>query len=307
MQKFWDILKKHFKEDFHWPYYITVALFLIIHLVINYRYNFENGIIDSDNGKPVRVLWYFLLYSWSYFGTIVIIWFFTKSKSLLNKKFLFFSFAGILVLSLSIGFPYLSRMIRSIIPDYRFFTWSYYTASNLISFVISSLPLLLLSTRFEKDKRELLGITPAFDVKPYLILLAIVIPMISIGAFERGLGSYYPTYKTNSVAEIMLWPQWLPVAIYEFAYAIDFFNVEYMFRGFMVIGLSHFIGKEAVMPMVVTYCFLHFGKPVGEAISSIFGGYILGVLSLYTRSIWGGVILHIAVALTMETAAFLMK
>jgi hypothetical protein len=165
----------------------------------------------------------------------------------------------------------------------------------------------LLSTRFEKDKRELLGITPAFDVKPYLILLAIVIPMISIGAFERGLGSYYPTYKTNSVAEIMLWPQWLPVAIYEFAYAIDFFNVEYMFRGFMVIGLSHFIGKEAVMPMVVTYCFLHFGKPVGEAISSIFGGYILGVLSLYTRSIWGGVILHIAVALTMETAAFLMK
>jgi hypothetical protein len=307
MRKLWDLLKKHFYEDFQGPYYFTVCIFVIIHLVINYRYNFENAIIDNDNGKPIRILWYFLLYSWSYFGTLLIVWFFTKSTSITNKKFLLISLAGIALLSINMGFPYLSRITRFLISDYRFFTWTYYTLSNLIAFVLSSLPLLLLSISFEKGKRELLGITASFDIKPYLILLAIIIPLISLAAFERGLGSYYPTYKTNLVAEIMLWPQWVPVAVYEFAYAIDFFNVEFMFRGFMVIGLSHFIGKDAIMPMVVTYCFLHFGKPPGEAISSIFGGYALGVIALYTRSIWGGVLIHIAVALTMEAAAFLAK
>jgi hypothetical protein len=307
MQKLWALLKKHFKEDFHWPYYLAICIFLIIHLVINYRFDFENSIIDSYHGRPIRVLWYFLLYTWAYYGTVLIVWFFKRSRSFASKKFLLFSLAGIALLSINMGFPFLTKTLRFFITDYRLQTWSYLTASNSIAFILSSLPLLMLSSVIEKNKREYLGITPPFVIKPYLILLAIIIPIIAVAAFERGLGSYYPTYKANSVAAILSWPSWLPVAIYEFFYAIDFFNVEFMFRGFMVIGLSHFIGKDAVMPMVVTYCFLHFGKPPGEAISSIFGGYALGVIALYTRSIWGGVLIHIAVALTMEAAAFLAK
>ena len=49
---------------------------------------------------------------------------------------------------------------------------------------------------------------------------------------------------------------------------------------------------------------LHFGKPLGECISSVFGGYILGVIALYSRNIWGGVVLHMGVAALMELAAF---
>ena len=59
--------------------------------------------------------------------------------------------------------------------------------------------------------------------------------------------------------------------------------------------------------MVVCYASLHFGKPLGETIGSIFGGYILGVLALQTRSIWGGIIVHVGVAWLMDLAALLQK
>ena len=75
----------------------------------------------------------------------------------------------------------------------------------------------------------------------------------------------------------------------------------------MVIALSRFVGKEAILPMITVYCFLHFGKPAGEAISSIFGGYILGILAFRSRNIYGGLIAHLGVAWGMDWLAFLNK
>ena len=82
---------------------------------------------------------------------------------------------------------------------------------------------------------------------------------------------------------------------------------EFFFRGFLVIGMISLLGRGAVLPMACVYCFLHFGKPMGEAISSIFGGYILGVVAYETRGIWGGVIVHVGIAWLMELAAFTQK
>lgn len=57
--------------------------------------------------------------------------------------------------------------------------------------------------------------------------------------------------------------------------------------------------------MVATYAFLHFGKPMTEAISSVFGGYILGIIFLYNRNVWGGVIIHMGVAWVLELFGYL--
>ncbi len=56
--------------------------------------------------------------------------------------------------------------------------------------------------------------------------------------------------------------------------------------------------------MVVLYAVCHFGKPVGETISSIFGGYLLGILAYKSRNVWGGVFVHVGVALFMELFGF---
>ena len=95
--------------------------------------------------------------------------------------------------------------------------------------------------------------------------------------------------------------------LFEFFYGIDFINVEFLFRGFFVIGMTQILGKHSIVPMVVIYFFLHFGKPPGETITSIFGGFILGIVAFYTRSIWGGIIIHIGIAQLMEAIAYFSK
>jgi hypothetical protein len=57
--------------------------------------------------------------------------------------------------------------------------------------------------------------------------------------------------------------------------------------------------------MALFYCTIHFGKPLGECISSYFGGLILGAITLQTRAIWGGLIVHLGIAWLMELFGYL--
>ena len=75
----------------------------------------------------------------------------------------------------------------------------------------------------------------------------------------------------------------------------------------MVIAFARVLGGHAVIAMVGSYVFLHFGKPLTETISSAFGGYLIGILAFYTNRIWGGVILHVALAWSMELLAWLQN
>jgi hypothetical protein len=59
-------------------------------------------------------------------------------------------------------------------------------------------------------------------------------------------------------------------------------------------------GKDAILPMACFYCTIHFGKPLGECISSYFGGIILGIVVYNTRSVIGGLMVHLGIAWLME-------
>jgi membrane protease YdiL (CAAX protease family) len=54
--------------------------------------------------------------------------------------------------------------------------------------------------------------------------------------------------------------------------------------------------------MVAVYTFIHFEKPLMEAVGSAFGGLALGLITQNTRSIYGGIVLHLGVAFMMEIA-----
>ncbi|NNE28673.1 MAG: CPBP family intramembrane metalloprotease, partial [Saprospiraceae bacterium] len=92
---------------------------------------------------------------------------------------------------------------------------------------------------------------------------------------------------------------------YEPFYLGGFMMLEWLFRGLLVIGMVKYLGHRAILPMAALYCLIHFGKPMGECISSIFGGYLLGVFAYYSRSIWGGIIVHMGIAFMMDLAALL--
>ena len=90
-------------------------------------------------------------------------------------------------------------------------------------------------------------------------------------------------------------------------YAAQFLALEVFFRGFLLAGLRRAMGANAVFVAMVPYVMLHFGKPLPETLGAVVTGIVLGTLALRTRSIWGGVVIHIAVAVTMDLLALGMR
>jgi hypothetical protein len=312
LKKIWKLLKQHFAVDFNWKLYSAVAIFLAICVIVNYAINLENGIIDKDVAKPVRIVWYFMEMTFAYFGASLIVFYFSNTLHYFKStRYWTITLITIFLLAVNLGFPYTWKLGAIIAGEhYYLFRWTYGVIDNLVNFVVQSFPLFVFAYFFEK-KKERFGVNAnSIDLKPYLQLLAIVLPLVIIASFEPGFAKYYPVYQRYQITDDVNTsgvPTWLFGLGFETAYGMDFFNVEFLFRGALVIGVSQVIGKEAILPMVAAYCALHFGKPWGECVSSIFGGYILGVVALYTRNIWGGVMVHVGLAWMMEVVAFIQR
>ena len=86
-------------------------------------------------------------------------------------------------------------------------------------------------------------------------------------------------------------------------YFVQFFALEMFFRGFWLGALRRSFGSGAIFAMAVPYCMIHFGKPFLEANGAIVAGIALGSLSMRTKSIYQGFLVHITVAGLMDWLA----
>ena len=131
----------------------------------------------------------------------------------------------------------------------------------------------------------------------YLVLFLLILPVV-IAAPHLFPNFYltYPFYKWANRSAFDLWA-------WEAMYAVQFMSLEFFFRGFMLKALRPRFGSYAIFVMVVPYCMIHYGKPMPETLGAIVAGTVLGTLAMRTRSIWGGVLIHIAVAITMDMMA----
>jgi hypothetical protein len=178
--------------------------------------------------------------------------------------------------------------------------------SNAKSIVFITLPLLVLKIFYDKKVEGLYGLYKnSKHIKVYLLALAVIMPFVIAASFSADFQSAYPQFRAWNYEGVFHLPTVIYTAIFEFAYLGDFINTELFFRGAMIVGMTAILGQRAVLPMVAFYVSIHFGKPLGEAISSMFGGYILGILAYQTRHIWGGVLAHIGIAFTMEIMGLL--
>ncbi|MEM7435574.1 MAG: CPBP family intramembrane glutamic endopeptidase [Myxococcota bacterium] len=126
----------------------------------------------------------------------------------------------------------------------------------------------------------------------YLLVLPILLAVSQLDTFQYT----YPFYRwaNQSTLRFLQW---------QALYAIQFVALEFFFRGYMLKGLSHKFGYGAIFVMLVPYVLIHYPKPLPETLSAVGAGLVLGTLAMRTRSIWGGVLIHIAVALTMDWLA----
>lgn len=128
--------------------------------------------------------------------------------------------------------------------------------------------------------------------KPYVVIAILATPFVAAASTTESFQNRYPLFGlepgvTGIPAELLIW--WV-------FYAVQFVAVESFFRGFLVIGLSQRFGAASVFIAISPYLAIHFSKPAAEAVASIIGGLVMGMLALRTKSIWLGTLVHIYVA-----------
>jgi uncharacterized protein len=129
----------------------------------------------------------------------------------------------------------------------------------------------------------------------YLVMLPVILWFSGTWQFQQT----YPFYRPESGE--LFWPRMI---VWQLLYAVQFVALEFFFRGYLIHGWKRRFGPYAIFAAMIPYCLIHFGKPLPETLGSIVAGVVLGALSLKTNSIWLGAALHIAVAWTMDAAAW---
>lgn len=135
--------------------------------------------------------------------------------------------------------------------------------------------------------------------KIYVVFVAVMVPLVLVFSTVPEFQRIYPFYRTWT-------PEgdgWGRLLAWEVAYAFQFVALEFFFRGFLLQCLRRVMGANAIFVMMIPYCMIHYGKPMAETFGAIGAGLVLGTLAMRTRSIWGGVMIHVGVAISMDVLA----
>jgi hypothetical protein len=245
------------------------------------------------------------LYATAYYGSLLIWAAHTRQLTVFrNPRVWLYSFFILLVLAWDGSF-YAYQAWSKQLFDGQIYWFAFYGLASLSSLLTTFLPLILFYWLLDNQSTRFYGLFKPQNVSPYILLLLAMLPLIIWASFQPEFLRNYPTYRDSRADEFFGVAPWVTALAYELMYGYDFIPTELLFRGFMIIGMAHLLGRGALLPMVVCYATLHFGKPLGETIGSVFGGYILGVIALRSRSIWGGMFVHIGIAWAMELAAWI--
>lgn len=137
------------------------------------------------------------------------------------------------------------------------------------------------------------------------LFLAIMLPIVYWAANSSSLKGLYPlggtgAYRLASADGTSRTS--LPLFMfYEAGYFAYFIGWEFLFRGWLVHGLLPWFGRTAaILIQVAPFAVMHLGKAQPEALGSIVAGVALGVLSVRTRSMWYGALIHGVIAVSMD-------
>ncbi len=302
MKKTLIAFKTFIKEDFNLKSYTLLLLFLSILIAFNYTVDFEDTYLDAHKNKIVGWLGFFLFYISVYLVSILLMKNNEKVKAALkNPKFYLFLIAGFAFLTFEINYTFFDAKFLSKFSDHSYFNQKISFQINESLFFI--VELILLGLLLGRNKFKNYGLFNfSKKLRIYIIFLLMMIPLIYIASTQPDFLDAYPRLKMKyfNAAEYLNY-----FLAYEPFYLLNFIRIEWVFRGFMILAFVEFLDKRAIIAIATVYCIFHFGKPMGECISSFFGGYILGMMVYYTKSIWGGVIIHMGIAFLMDFFALL--
>jgi membrane protease YdiL (CAAX protease family) len=169
---------------------------------------------------------------------------------------------------------------------------------GVILFSYIALPIIAIKLVMKENLSTYYLTTNAFisRLPLYILFYLAILPGLWMASKSASFTQAYPFYifAHRSAFDFVTW---------ETLYALHFIAVEFFFRGFMLKGLGSYFGSKSIFIMMVPYTLVHIGKPLPEVLGAILAAIILGTLAMRTKMIWGGVLIHILVALTMDSLA----
>ena len=274
------------------------SAFIAIFIFINYYFGLNHHI--STLGDAQQYLSWYLVFLLAFSFAYILLAVFHHQPVFKNKNFLFLFFIAPAIFSWKMVFDIEIHFTNDKIQN-AYWNQIIYWPFKLL--VVSTV--LFIIWKLTKEKQPFYGTgIKHFSFKPYLIMLLIMVPLVTAASTQHDFLSMYPKLKSISFLKEQHNNGWYKL-LYELSYGSDFVSIELFFRGFLVLAFAKWFGKDAILPMACFYCTIHFGKPLGECISSFFGGIILGVVIYHTRTLFGGLMVHLGIAWMMELGGYL--
>jgi hypothetical protein len=296
-------IQDFYQKEFKLAYFLVILFLLGIYIYLNYWHNLENRFAAGGKTKWSNFFGYYLLYFIPFATAFLLqLLFYKDCQYYQNGWFWIILFLAPAFFSFRVNFDFQETVIKNIWSGDAQIFWL--RCLNWVVRVFAVLiPVFIIWLIKDRNNQPFYGTAALKDVKPYLIMLLIMIPLIALASMQNDFLQMYP--KAKFIAQLDLPSKKLHYIIYELCYGFDFVSIEFFFRGFLILSLLKICGPHCIVPVACFYCSIHFGKPMGEAISSFWGGLLLGIVSYNTQSIWGGLIVHLGIAWLMEAGSWL--
>lgn len=308
-------LREYFAEEWDPRLFLSIALLLVASFVVNYSFLPEASIVRQLREPWQQFVFFSFYYGIPYCLTLIAYSYFKgRWEFWRDRQFLFLMLFAFVLLSAYIASHNVPAyalinypvFFKGIPKQLHWYAVRY--ASNLLPGIIVIFPLVWYWRRHDRGRSRLYGFsTSQINLKTYFSIIVVLIPIVVAASFGSDFQSAYPRLKFGLPQELSGLDKAMLIGGFEVCYGIDFVVVEWLFRGFLLMAFSRYLGSGAILPMTVAYALIHFQKPMGEAIGSVAGGLVLGVIAYRTGSIYGGIILHLGIAYLMETAGVLHR
>lgn len=278
--------------------FIACSLLTALMIYLNFHYGIDYKIESTSFAASFfyRYLIFLIAFALPYFFYVL------QGKNYFKSRLIFL----LILLSPAIFSWKMVMGTQFYLSDY--YPWDYYWNQVIywpMRLLVIAFMLFIIWKLFYKQE-SFFGLTVRnFEWKPYLLMLLIMVPLVAAASTQPDFLSMYPKLREVDSVLYSVKNKWFYHLLYELSYGSDFITVELFFRGFLILAFIKVAGKDAILPMACFYCTIHFGKPLGECISSYFGGIVLGVVVYNTRSIVGGLIVHLGIAWLMEAGGYI--
>lgn len=303
MSAVFKYIREFYNKEFNPWYFLLILVLLGGVIYLNYWHFLERRYAAAGKTRWSNFLGYYLLYFIPFATAFLLQLLFFKDCTYYYKLwFWVILLLAPAIFAFRVNFNFHEDLISKIWTGDELQFWLR-CINWIVRVFVVLIPIFIIWFIKDKSNQPFYGTRALDNIRPYLIMLLIMVPLLALASTQRDFLSMYP--KAKILTQLQVGHQKWRYVVYELCYGFDFISIEFFFRGFLILSLMKICGTHCIIPVACFYCAIHLGKPMGEAISSFWGGLLLGIVSFNTGSVWGGLIVHLGIAWFMEIGGWL--